>query len=304
MAPALRPSKIFTHVVRRALPVAAVVIGVFAAPAAANPLAPDPAASPNAEDIRVAYWVMLVVAALLAAVVLGALGTALARFGERRGDEPPRVTAGRGQIARVTAILGVLAALVFVFGVLITESARKVEPSGPDGLSAAASRYAQVGVSGVPEPAPGSQEPPEGAPLEINAVGQQWLWRFEYPGEREDIHELFTYNELVVPVDTAVVLNIDSTDVNHRWFVPALGGQVDAIPGTVTRTWFKADEVGRYPGQSTMFSGSGYPTMRAWVRVVTPAEYEAFIDQLGEDLTAAQSAVQEANSEAAGGTEQ
>jgi cytochrome c oxidase subunit 2 len=291
--------------IRRALPVAALVLTVVAAPAVANPLGPDEAHSPNAEDIRVAYWVMLLVAAVLAVVVLGALATALARFGERRGAQPPRETAERGQIVRVAGALGVLAALVFVFGVVITESARKLEPSGPEGLSAAANRYAQVGVSGVPEPAPGSQEPPENAPLEINVIGQEWLWRFEYPGgEREDIAELFTYNELVVPVDTAVVLNIDSTDVNHRWFVPALGGQVDAIPGTISRTWFKADEVGRYPGQSTLFSGSGYPTMRAWVRVVTPAEYEAFIEQLGEDLSEAQAAVaEEANREAAGGTE-
>ena len=57
----------------------------------------------------------------------------------------------------------------------------------------------------------------------INAIGQQWLWRFEYPGG-EPGHRTFSYDELVVPVDTAVVLNITSTDVIHSWCVPALGG--------------------------------------------------------------------------------
>ena len=77
----------------------------------------------------------------------------------------------------------------------------------------------------------------------------------------------FSYGELVVPVDTAVILNITSTDVLHSWWVPALGGQVQASPGDVVQTWFKADEVGRYAGRSTVFSGTGYPVMRAWVRV-------------------------------------
>ena len=64
--------------------------------------------------------------------------------------------------------------------------------------------------------------------IEINAVAQQWLWRFEYPEQAEGsfsegIATVFSYNELVVPVDTLVHLNIDSTDVIHSWFVPALG---------------------------------------------------------------------------------
>ena len=53
------------------------------------------------------------------------------------------------------------------------------------------------------------------APLQIQASGQQWLWRYEYPDG-----ETFSYYELVVPVDTAVIVNLASTDVVHRWFVP------------------------------------------------------------------------------------
>lgn len=301
MAPALSPSKTRTRVLRRALSTGALALGIcvaLAAPAVANPIAPDPAHSPNAEDIRVAYWVTLIVAAALAVVFLGALFVALRRFRERRGASPRRVTGGTGITLRVAGALGLVAVALFVVGVLTTESARKLEPSGPDGLTAATARHAQVGVKDVPQPEPGSDEPAEGAPLVINAVGQQWMWRFEYPGEREDIAEVFSYNELVVPVDTAVLLNVRTVDVLHRWFVPALGGQVDAVPGTTTQTWFKADEVGRYPGASTMYSGTGFPAMRIWVRVVEPEEYEQYIEQRANDLTEAQGAVEEQNREA------
>jgi cytochrome c oxidase subunit 2 len=106
---------------------------------------------------------------------------------------------------------------------------------------------------------------------------------------------------LVVPVDTPVVLNITSTDVLHSWHVPALGGQVQASPGDVVQTWFKADTVGRYSGASTMFSGTSFPTMRAWVRVVTVPEYQAYIDQLGKELTESQGIVEAAQRKQAAG---
>ena len=61
----------------------------------------------------------------------------------------------------------------------------------------------------------------------------------------------------------------------HRWFIPALGGQVDAVPGKTAETWFRADREGVYQGQSTFFSGSAYSVMRAWVRVVSPDAYRA-----------------------------
>src|SRR4029077_10650138 len=109
--------------------------------------------------------------------------------------------------------------------------------------------------------------PTDTSPLQINAIAQQWLWRFEYPGGRPG-QRTFTYGELVVPVDTPVVLNITSTDVLHSWWVPQLGGQVQATPGDTVQTWFRADEVGRYSGRSTIFSGTSFPAMRAWVRVV------------------------------------
>jgi cytochrome c oxidase subunit 2 len=252
---------------------------VLAAPAQAISLGPESPHSPNAEAIESSYWVMLALAAALIVAFHLALIGAVLRFRAARGRRPARLAAGRGALRPLVGGLTVLALAVFVFGVMMTAQVREVEPSGAGGLQA--NQTAQVGIKTVASETP---------PLEIAAIAQQWLWRFEYPGHAPG-RSLFSYGELVVPVDTTVILNVDSTDVMHIWWVPALGGQVQATPGEVTQTWFKADAVGRYPGRSTVFSGTAFPAMRAWVRVVEVPEYEAYIERLRSDLTEAQGAV-------------
>ena len=281
-------------------------LAALAAPAQALQLGLEEPHSPNAESISTAYWVMISLTTILIVVVNAALIVAAVRFRERRGREPSRFSAGRGALRPVVGLLSVLALAIFVFGVLITADVREVEPSGPEGLSAQPT--AQVGIKGLPAAgtpatteaisadAPTSTSAGGSAPLEINAIAQQWIWRFEYP-DHQPSSPVFSYGELVVPVDTAVVLEIESTDTLHSWWVPSLGGQVQAAPNEVTQTWFKADEVGRYPGRSTVFSGSAYPVMRAWVNVVSPTEYQDYVNQLGDDLETAQGIV--ADSQAA-----
>ena len=267
---------------KRLIPVvvtlAALVLAALPAVAHAVPLAPEDGASPNADDTTAIYWVMLIVAAVIVVAVNLALVVAVVRFRARRGREATRVRAGRRVHARVTALLAVVAIAIFVVGIIFTSQVRDVEPSGPDGLQAASTRTAQLGVS-----------PPagDGQPLSILVSGQQWLWRYEYPDGT------FSYYELVVPVDTTVMLELDSTDVVHRWWVPALGGKFDATPGRDNQAWFKAEEEGVYEGRSAQFSGPGYATMRARVRVVSVPEYEAWLDQQKADIQEAQEAVQE-----------
>jgi cytochrome c oxidase subunit 2 len=286
---------------RRTIPIAALVallaLACSATPALAISLGPEQAESPNADGIASTYWVMIVIVLAIILGVNAALIAAVVRFRERRGREPSRFAAGRGALRPVVGGLALAAAAIFVFGVIQTTDVREVESSGPNGVGAA--QTAQVGIKGLSElqvlqgeqsatgEEPISGEPTEAGPLEIDAIGQQWLWRFEYPGGRPG-QRTFSYGELVVPVDTAVVLNLTSTDVLHTWWVPALGGQVQASPGEVTQTWFKAERAGRYEGRSTIFSGTGYPVMRAWVRVVSVPEYEAYIERLGADLDQAQ----------------
>lgn len=260
------------------LALAALALAALPAAAHAVPLSPETGQSPNADDSTTAYWVLLAIAAVIVVAVNAALIVAAVRFRARRGREPARVRAGRRIQLRAAGPLAVVAAAVFVFGIVMTTRVSDVEPSGPEGLEASSSRTAQLDLS---LPSGGAE------PLRILASGQQWLWRYEYPDGT------FSYYELVVPVDTTVQLQLESTDVVHRWWIPELGGKFDAVPGRGNQTWFRADEQGTYEGQSAAFSGTGYAAMRARVRAVPVPEYEAWLNQQSNDIQDAQNAVQQ-----------
>jgi cytochrome c oxidase subunit 2 len=260
------------------LALAAVALALLAAPAGASVFGPRAGHSPNADDIRTAYWVAIIVGALLIVAVHVFLIAALVRFRAARGRSPRRFTAGARAFVRPAVPLVAVAVGLFVFGIVMTTKTRSVQATGSEGLGADSDLLAQVN---------GLSIPPTSHPLNINVIGQRWLWRFEYPGGRPG-DRVFSYSELTVPVDTTVLLHITATDVTHRWFIPALGGQVDAIPGQDATTWFRADQVGTYHGQSTSFSGSGYAAMRGWVHVVTPQSYQQFIARKRAGLARAQ----------------
>jgi cytochrome c oxidase subunit 2 len=95
----------------------------------------------------------------------------------------------------------------------------------------------------------------------------------------------------VVPVDTAVALDLSSTDVIHTWDVPSLAGKRDAVPGKTSRVEFVADDEGLYEGRSATLSGQAYAAMRTAVEVVSPERYEAFVKQLKSDIQSAQDQV-------------
>jgi len=252
-------------------------------------LGPETAHSPNADDLNTLYWVLLVLAGILVVAINVALVAIVVRFRAARGREPRRLKTRRPPQLAAGGAFAVLAAVLIVAGIVFTERASDVEASGSEGLQAAANTTAQRQIS-----LPSGDEP---APLTIEATGQQWIWRYAYPDGT------FSYYELVVPVDTAVVVKLDSTDVVHRWWVPGLGGKFDAVPGEQNSTWFKADEEGVYDGQSYAFSGPAYAVMRTRVRVVSVPAYEAFIEQQAAGIQEAQAFVQERVSQATPGTE-
>jgi heme/copper-type cytochrome/quinol oxidase subunit 2 len=243
-------------------------------------LGPESAHSPNADDLNALYWVMVIVAVALVVAINAALVAFALRFRARRGSEPRRLRSRGPTQALIAGAFALLAALLFVAGVIVTENASEVEASGDEGLQASNRVTAQRGL-GLPSGDDATE------PLEVEASGQQWIWRYEYPDGT------FSYYELVVPVDTAVVVKLASTDVVHRWWVPGLGGKFDATPGESNQTWFKADEEGTFDGASYQFSGAAYAAMRTAVRVVTVEEYEAWLEQQASDIEAAQALVQE-----------
>jgi cytochrome c oxidase subunit II len=85
---------------------------------------------------------------------------------------------------------------------------------------------------------------------------------------------------LVVPVDTPVKVDVRSVDVDHDWWVPALGPKIDAIPGQTNSTWFRADHTGTYQGQCAEFCGIGHATMGITVKVVSKADWNSYTAKL------------------------
>ncbi len=237
--------------------------------AAADVLAPDSPASGSASATRVIYLIMAVLALLLVLAVLAAILRAV-RGSRGRDAEPDRRTRAAASAQRRVGLgLGAAVLVLFVVGVIFTERARKVEAS----------------ESGA-------------EPITIDAYGQQWLWRYEYPEAKASADGYsgetpYSFYELVVPVDTPIELNVGSTDVMHRWWVPALGRSADAVPGVENTISFTADEVGTYPGRSTEYSGPGFSTMRTVVEVVEPEDYQAFLEERTQAIVEARQDVQD-----------
>jgi heme/copper-type cytochrome/quinol oxidase subunit 2 len=229
---------------------------------------------------------MLIAGIVLLLAINGALLALVMRFRRARGRQPRRLIVRRPAQLGTAGALAILALIGFVLGVIETDNAKKVEASGPDGLQAASLITAQRGLS-VPAEA-------KTAPLQIKACGQQWIWRYEYPDGT------YSYYELVVPVDTAVMLKLCSTDVVHRWYVPGLSGKFDATPGTSNQAWFKADQTGIFDGASYAYSGASYAVMRTRVRVVDVPTYQAWLEQQAAGIKEAQDFVQNALGEAGG----
>jgi cytochrome c oxidase subunit II len=218
--------------------------------------------SPGTDQIDTLLWIGFVVAAIVVVAVNAGLVYALRRFRAERGAEPRQVTGARRTQQRVGGALGVFAVALLVISLVYTEKAREAPASGPAGLEADGSE-----------------------PLKILATGQQWIWRYDYP------NEAFSYYKLVVPVDTAVEIDLASTDVVHTWDVAELSGKRDAVPGKTNQVTFSADEEGTYGGRSATLSGQAYAAMRTEVEVVSPQEYEAFVEQRKSDIEAAQDRV-------------
>ncbi len=247
-------------------------------------LGPHTAHSPNADDLNTLYWVMVVIGLVLLVAINLTLVAMVMRFRSARDREPRRLVVRRPAQIGTAGVFAAIVAVTFILGVIETHNAKQVEASGPDGLQAAAGLTAQRSLDLPAVPA-------TSAPLQILACGQQWIWRYQYPDGT------YSYYELVVPVDTTVVLHLCSTDVVHRWWVPGLSGKFDATPGESNQTWFRADEQGTYDGASYAFSGASYAVMRTRVRVVDVPTYQAWLERQAADIQAAQAFVQKVNGE-------
>jgi cytochrome c oxidase subunit 2 len=261
-----------------ALCAAALAALILAPTAVADVFTPESGGSPNADKVDSLYKIILYVGIVIFLIVEGTLIWALVKYRARRGGPEPAQIHGNtplevGWTIGAAVILVVLAVVTFIY----LPDIQNPPESSPGGLAQG------VEVASVDQPNP----PDKRRFLTIGVNGQQYLWRYDYPGE----DRVFTYYELVVPVKTTVVLKIRSSDVVHSWWIPKLGGKADAVPGYTNETWFKIDKPGTYKGQCAELCGVNHADMRAVVRAVEPAEYEAFLTRQKAAIQAAGTAL-------------
>jgi len=213
------------------------------------PLTPH---SPNAKRINDSYlWISIFTGAIFV-LVEGALIAFVFKYrrrGRPRTAEGPQIHGATRLELIWTAIpvliLAVIAAFIF---------------------------YKLPGIQNVPS------AKAEGGPLIVKVDAHQFYWQFTYPDGQISIDELHA------PVNRTVRVDITSQDVDHSWWVPELGGKFDAIPGHMTHTWFKADQVGTYRGRCGEFCGVFHAAMKAVVDVQPPGEWAAWLSNANSEL--------------------
>jgi len=254
---------------------------LLAPSALAGSIIPPSGGSPAANHISNLYTITLYIAIVIFIGVEGTIVYCLYRFRARRGREAKQIHGNTrleiGWTLGAALIVVALATITF----LDLHSIRDPSNSGPGGLDLS---------NGVQYETTGALKPPDGRALTIQVNGAQFYWRYTYLGvssNPDGVGDPYTYYQMVVPTNTTVVLKVVSQDVVHEWWVPQLGGKVQAVPGYVSETWFKIAKPGNYKGQCSFLCGRGHARMIAEVTAVSPQKYTSWLAQLQSNLTSA-----------------
>lgn len=218
------------------------------------------AASPIMEQMASFHWLVLVIITLITLFVTALLAWAVIRYNSKANPEPAKFHHN----TTIEVLWTVVPILILI--VIAIPSFRLL--------------YAQ---HSYPE-----------SDLTIKATGYQWYWQYEYPEQgfsfgsfmvedadlKPDQPRLLAVDaDVVVPVGSVVQVLVTAADVMHNWTVPAFGSKIDAVPGRVNRTWFKATKTGTFYGQCSELCGTRHAFMPIAVRVVTQEEFDAWVEQ-------------------------
>jgi cytochrome c oxidase subunit 2 len=224
---------------------------LLAAPALAanggfSPVAPE---SPNAQEIADTWWFISIFIVAIFVLVEGLLVVFIVRY-RRRGR--PREAEGP-QIHGSTRL-----ELIWTFAPVL--------------ILAAIATFVFVKLPGIQD-APDAVAAAEA--LDVRVTGRQFYWQFEYP------NGVIAINRLVAPQGRNVRLTVTAPDfdVIHSWWIPALNGKMDALPGVDNHLWFKADRTGVFPGQCAELCGLKHAKMLAEVEVLPGAEFDRWLDE-------------------------
>ena len=229
---------------------AVTLLALWAAPALADTATFEHPVSPGASAMDHIYRAVLGVTVTIFVLVGGWLLYSALRFRVRRGEayvEPPQVH-GSTRLEIAWTIVPVL--------VLVALSAYTLDHVG------------------TVKDAPSNS-------MVVNVTAQQFSFSYVYGAHSGVVGKApSTPSTLVVPENTPVKVLVRSKDVNHDWWVPAVGPKIDAIPGQTNTTWFNATSTGTFRGQCAEFCGIGHATMLITVKVVSPADWAAYTAKL------------------------
>ncbi len=224
-------------------------------------------------------WLVVV----LFALVGGLMVYAVIKFRSRPGDEnkPAIVEDGHGnpliEIGLITASIGalVIIAIPTLSAIWYTDDV----PAEAVPTSKLSAWYPRV--EGTRE---NYAKTVEEQVLEVDVIGKQWWFRFEYPqlGMTNDAKHSVP-NELVIPKGKAVRINLRSEDVIHSFWVPKIAGKVDLMPGRKNHMWIQADQTGHYYGQCAEFCGDSHAYMLFRVEVLEPADFAKWVQKQKAD---------------------
>lgn len=196
-------------------------------------------ASTRAVAVDQLFRVLLGVAAVIFVLVEGALVYAVIRFRRRAGDD-----ADAAPIHGNTTLEVVWTAI-------------------PAMIVVAIGFYAYQVLTEIEQPAP--------SPMVVEVVGRQFIWQFRYPEHG------VTSQELHLPVNRPVRLEITSGDVIHSFWVPQFRGKRDATPGRVSEFLVTPTEIGEFPVRCAELCGAGHAAMNTKVIVESQADFEAWL---------------------------
>ncbi len=213
--------------------------------------APVDAASPNAERINESYaWVSIFTGAVFL-LVEGSLIWFIVRYRRRRRrrDEDGAQIHGNTNLEIAWTLLPVV--ILVAIGAFVF--------------------YKLPGIQDVPS------ANASGGRVDVEVKGYRYYWNFEYP------NGVIAVDKLRAPVGQTVKLDITASpfEVIHSWWIPALGGKFDAIPGVTNESWFRAEEPGIYRGQCAEFCGIQHAAMTAQVEAFPRAEFESWLEAEG-----------------------
>jgi cytochrome c oxidase subunit II len=213
------------------------------------------AGSPVMENIIWFHNFLLVVISLIVLLVLGLLIAVVVKFNARANPVPSRTTHNT-----LIEVLWTLVPVLILVGIAVP-SFRLL--------------FLQLDI-------------PK-ADLTIKATGKQWYWTYSYPdngkfefdsllAQDKQPRLLGVDNEMVVPVNKIIRVQTTGADVIHSFAVPAFGIKIDAIPGRLNETWFKATKTGMYYGQCSELCGKDHAFMPIAVRVVSDQDFAAWVE--------------------------